>query len=153
MTISREPGGRTVLISGASKGIGRSLAERLAEQGDTVVGIARTPDATFPGLLYTADLSDRTATSVALQEISSAHRIDAVVNNVGLVRPQSLEDVTLDALDAVLDVNLRTAIRTSPGRAYWRCAGKGGAASSTSRAWSRSAPLRSAPRMPPLRRP
>jgi 3-oxoacyl-[acyl-carrier protein] reductase len=111
MTISREQGSRTVLISGASKGIGRSLAERLAEQGDTVVGIARTPDATFPGLLYTADLSDRTATSVALQEISSAHRIDAVVNNVGLVRPQSLEDVTLDALDAVLDVNLRTAIQ------------------------------------------
>jgi 3-oxoacyl-[acyl-carrier protein] reductase len=111
MTISREPGSRTVLISGASKGIGRSLAERLAVQGDTVVGIARTPDATFPGLLYTADVSDRTATSVALQEISSAHRIDAVVNNVGLVRPQSLEDVTLDALDAVLDVNLRTAIQ------------------------------------------
>ena len=111
MTISREQGSRTVLISGASKGIGRSLAERLAKQGDTVVGIARTPDATFPGLLYTADLSDRAATSVALQEISSAHRIDAVVNNVGLVRPQSLEDVTLDALDAVLDVNLRTAIQ------------------------------------------
>jgi NAD(P)-dependent dehydrogenase (short-subunit alcohol dehydrogenase family) len=35
-------------------------------------------------------------------------RIDAVVNNVGLVRPQTLEQVTLDA---VLDVNLRTAIR------------------------------------------
>ena len=51
MTISREQGSRTVLISGASKGIGRSLAEGLAKQGDTVVGIARTPDATFPGLL------------------------------------------------------------------------------------------------------
>jgi 3-oxoacyl-[acyl-carrier protein] reductase len=102
---------RTVLISGATKGIGRALAERLAEQGHKVVGIARTSDATFPGELCTVDLSDRDATSAALRDISSANRIDGVVNNVGLVRPQALEGVTLDALDAVLDVNLRTAIQ------------------------------------------
>jgi NAD(P)-dependent dehydrogenase (short-subunit alcohol dehydrogenase family) len=111
MTISKEQGSRTVLISGASKGIGRALAERLTGQGHKVVGIARTPDATFPGRLYAADLSDRAATSKALQEISSDNRIDAVVNNVGLVRPQSLEDVSLGVLDAVLDLNLRTAIQ------------------------------------------
>jgi NAD(P)-dependent dehydrogenase (short-subunit alcohol dehydrogenase family) len=102
---------RTILISGASKGIGRALAERLAKQGQHVVGIARTGDASFPGELRTVDLSDRDATSAALQDISSNNRIDAVVNNVGLVRPQALEQVTLDALDAVLDVNLRTAIQ------------------------------------------
>jgi NAD(P)-dependent dehydrogenase (short-subunit alcohol dehydrogenase family) len=102
---------RTVLISGASKGIGRALAERLAAQGHKVIGIARTGDATFPGELRTVDLSDRDATSAALRDISSATRIDAVVNNAGLVRPQTLEEVTLDALDAVLDVNLRTAIQ------------------------------------------
>jgi 3-oxoacyl-[acyl-carrier protein] reductase len=102
---------RTVLISGASNGIGRSLAERLTGHGHTVLGIARTGDATFPGRLYAVDLSDRAATSAALQDISSSNRIDAVVNNVGVVRPQSLEDVTPDALDAVLDLNLRTAIQ------------------------------------------
>lgn len=102
---------RTVLISGATKGIGRALADRLAEQGDKVIGIARTGDATFPGELRSVDLSDRDATSAALQDISSANRIDAVVNNVGMVRPQTLEQVTLDAVDAVLDVNLRTAIQ------------------------------------------
>jgi len=37
---------RTVLISGASRGIGRALAERMAEQGQKVVGIARTSDPT-----------------------------------------------------------------------------------------------------------
>jgi 3-oxoacyl-[acyl-carrier protein] reductase len=102
---------RTVLISGATKGIGRALAERLVEQGDQVVGIARTGDDTFPGDLHTVDVADRDATSAELQAISSVTRIDAVVNNVGLVRPQTLEEVTLDALDAVLDVNLRTAIQ------------------------------------------
>jgi 3-oxoacyl-[acyl-carrier protein] reductase len=102
---------RTVLISGASKGIGRALAESLAEQGHKVVGIARAGDATFPGQLHTVDLSDRISTSNALKEISCASRIDAVVNNVGLVRPQGLEDVTLDALDAVFDLNVRTALQ------------------------------------------
>jgi len=53
------------------------------------VGITRTDDATFPGQLYTADLSERTATSILLEEVSSANPVDAVVNNVGLVRPQS----------------------------------------------------------------
>jgi 3-oxoacyl-[acyl-carrier protein] reductase len=76
---------RTVLISGASKG--------------------------FPGELVAVDLSDRNATSEALREILSIDRVDAVVNNVGLVRPQTLEQVTLDAVDAVLDLNLRTAIQ------------------------------------------
>jgi NAD(P)-dependent dehydrogenase (short-subunit alcohol dehydrogenase family) len=102
---------RTVLVSGASKGIGRALAHRLAKRGDHVVGMARTDDPSFPGDLRTVDLSDREATSATLREIVSDHRIDAVVNNVGLVRPQLLEDVTLDALDAVLDVNLRTAVQ------------------------------------------
>ncbi|MEZ0053804.1 3-oxoacyl-[acyl-carrier protein] reductase [Mycobacterium sp. MAA66] len=102
---------RTVLISGASRGIGRALAEGLAAKGNRVVGIARAGDATFPGRLHTVDLSDRFATSIALQEIAFTNRIDAVVNNVGLVRPQALDDVTLDALDAVLDLNLRTAFQ------------------------------------------
>jgi 3-oxoacyl-[acyl-carrier protein] reductase len=102
---------RTVLISGASKGIGRALTQRLAESGHQVIGIARTGDATFPGELRTVDLADRDATSAALQDISSANRIDAVVNNVGLVRPEALEQVTLDALDAVLDLNLRAAVQ------------------------------------------
>jgi 3-oxoacyl-[acyl-carrier protein] reductase len=102
---------RTVLISGASKGIGRALTQRLAESGHRVIGIARTGDATFPGEMHTVDLSDRDATSAALQDISSANRIDAVVNNVGLVRPEALEQVTLDALDAVLDLNLRAAVQ------------------------------------------
>jgi len=76
-----------------------------------VVGIARTGDAAFPGELHTVDLSDRDATSTALHQISAVNQIVAVVNNVALVRPQSRGQVSLDALDEVLDVNLRTAIQ------------------------------------------
>jgi 3-oxoacyl-[acyl-carrier protein] reductase len=102
---------RTVLVSEAGEGIGRALADRLARRGDHVLGLALTDDPSFPGDLRLVDLSDRQATSARLREIVSDHRIDAVVNSAELVRPQALEDVTWDALDAVLDVNVRTAIQ------------------------------------------
>lgn len=102
---------RTVLISGATRGIGRALTHRLASRGDHVVGLARRYDPSFPGDLRSVDLSDREATSATLRGVVSEYRIDSVVNNVSLVRPQLLEDVTLDALDAVLDINVRTAVQ------------------------------------------
>ncbi|MER5521037.1 SDR family NAD(P)-dependent oxidoreductase, partial [Streptomyces sp. NPDC002763] len=40
---------RRVLITGASKGIGRALAEQLAGEGHTPVGIARSAPRSFPG--------------------------------------------------------------------------------------------------------
>jgi 3-oxoacyl-[acyl-carrier protein] reductase len=102
---------RTVLVSGANTAIGRALAHRLAGLGHRVVGIARTGCSGFPGDLHIVELSNRAATTAGLQQISATHRIEAVVNNVSLARPQPLEEVTLDALDEVLDLSLRTAIQ------------------------------------------
>ena len=102
---------RTFLITGASKGIGRALSECLAAAGHHVVGIARqADDPAFPGTLVALDLTDRDATQSALARLVSDHDFDGVVNNVGLVRPQRLGDITLEALDDVLRVNLHPAI-------------------------------------------
>lgn len=102
---------RTFLITGASKGIGRALSECLAAAGHHVVGIARqADDPAFPGTLVALDLADRDATQSVLARLVSDHDFDGVVNNVGLVRPQRLGDITLEALDDVLRVNLHPAI-------------------------------------------
>lgn len=101
---------RTFLITGASKGIGLALSTRLAADGHHVIGLARTAPNDFPGTFIPVDLSDNGATRATLDGIAQRYALDGVVNNVGLVRPASLADVTLSALDEVMRVNLHPAL-------------------------------------------
>ncbi|SAL10456.1 short chain dehydrogenase [Caballeronia sordidicola] len=101
---------RTFLITGATKGIGRALTERLLHAGHHVVGLAR--EATeFPGELIRVDLADRAATAAVLQDVSARYTLDGVVNNVGLVKPQRLGEISLDDLDDVFALNLHPAVQ------------------------------------------
>lgn len=105
---------RTFLITGASKGIGRALADQLAAAGHTVVGIARhAEDPSFPGVLVPVDLGDREQTAKALQALTQKYDFDGLVNNVGLVRQQILGEVDLDDFDAVIRVNLHSALQAT----------------------------------------
>lgn len=102
---------RTFLITGASKGIGLALAQTLADAGHCVVGIARqVENIDFPGTLVSVDLENRAATEQALAKLTEEYAFDGLVNNVGLVRPQLLGEVDLDDFDAVMRVNLHSAI-------------------------------------------
>ncbi len=103
---------RTFLVTGASKGIGLALAERLAAAGHRVVGLARGGASRFPGELVSADLSDRHATARVLAELTVRHAFDGVVNNVGLVRPQRLGEIELGDMDDVFALNLHPAVQT-----------------------------------------
>jgi 3-oxoacyl-[acyl-carrier protein] reductase len=104
---------RRVLITGASKGIGRSVAERLAAAGHRPVGIARRAAASFPGEFHVADLADRAATAAVLEAIDADGAVDAVVNNVGLVKLAPLGSIDLDHLGEMYDVNVRVAVQVA----------------------------------------
>ena len=102
----------TVLITGASKGIGRATVDELVAKGVQVIGIARSePDSSFPGAFYTADLADQTSTDKALQAIARDFEIDGLVNNAGLNYVERLDKVDLEHFRAVIEVNLRATIQ------------------------------------------
>ncbi|CAM4132984.1 SDR family oxidoreductase [Bordetella tumulicola] len=105
---------KCVLITGATKGIGWALTQRLADQGCHVVGIARNTDhIDFPGYLYGCDLADAGRTEEVLREIREKFPVDAIVNNVGVVLPQPLGGVDLASLYNVMDLNVRVAVQVT----------------------------------------
>jgi 3-oxoacyl-[acyl-carrier protein] reductase len=102
---------RRILITGASKGIGRAVADRVAAAGNIPVGVARTKPDDFPGDFVEVDLADRAATAEALQTILAAGPVDAVVNNVGFARFARIGSIDLDHLFDTYDLNVRTAVQ------------------------------------------
>jgi 3-oxoacyl-[acyl-carrier protein] reductase len=111
--------GRRALITGAARGIGRGIFERLAAEGARVVGSdvdGVTLEATSAGIAETgaevhsvvADVRepDDIAALVA-RTAESLSGLDIVVNNAGIQREAPSGTMSLDEWDAVLDVDLK----------------------------------------------
>ncbi len=101
-----------VLVTGATKGIGWAISQRLADRGCHVVGLARhTADIDFPGYLYACDLANAGETEEILRLIREKYPVDAIVNCVGPVLPEPLGEIDLASLYQAFDLNVRVAVQ------------------------------------------
>jgi len=118
----------TILLTGASRGIGAAARSALEARGCRVIGQATRP---APGLLaadFADPLAPQTLWETALEEAGGT--IDVLVNNAGLfaANPLDTSDITwLDGWEDTLRINLTSAAQLSRFAVrHWQAAGRGG---------------------------
>ena len=85
---------RSIVITGASKGIGRAAAEGLVAAGWEVIGVARHAPAKFPGQFVTTDLGDPEGTAELASILAGRGNVLGIVNNVGIAKHEQFEHLT-----------------------------------------------------------
>ena len=110
---------RTVVITGASSGIGRASALLFAENGWNVVAVGRNErdlamlrdeaqDKEGVVKIHLADLLEATQLErVIIETLGSFRQIDALVNAAGIILNGSIEDTSLEDWDKMMNINLR----------------------------------------------
>ena len=110
--------GRTALVTGSTRGIGRAIAESLAEAGARVAVVGRDQARAAEAAAaigngargFAADVGDVASILAMVEAVEKEFgQIDILVNNAGLTRDNILFRIKDDDWDAVLDANLRGA--------------------------------------------
>lgn len=98
---------RRVLVTGATKGIGRAIVDRLVKEYE-VVGVARSRPEDFPSevRLIQADLTDLDAVRDLAAQLGAEEPYHGIVNNFGLSPAASFMDTTLDILQVAYHSNV-----------------------------------------------
>ena len=97
------------IVTGAAQGIGAATTARLAAEGGIVIACdRRRQDVDGAAESYAVDVTDRAQVDAMVTAVLQRHgRIDVLVNNAGITKDARLVKMSIEAFDAVIDVNLR----------------------------------------------
>jgi len=106
---------KTAIVTGASRGLGRSICLRLAKQGVHVYGLARNQSDLEElqleiGTLFTPVVLDITNTSALLNWVngtfSKSNSPDILIQNAGIIHHGSIEETSIDRWNDVMNLNI-----------------------------------------------
>lgn len=114
--------GKTALVTGASRGIGKAIAEQLVSQGATVIGTATSQGGADNISAYLADngkgfalnVTDSDSISALFEAIKTEFgQIDILVNNAGITRDNLMMRMKEDEWDDIISTNLNSLFKIS----------------------------------------
>jgi len=103
----------TVIVTGASRGIGLYCAQQLHAEGYRVVGIARRFDGNPAYEVRTADVSDHSSLTAALRDLERNRSVYALINAAGIASMNLLLTTPSQTIKRIVETNLLGTIYTS----------------------------------------
>ena len=120
-----ELGGKTAIVTGAGRGIGRDISLRLAEEGCNLALVSRTGKQlekvkneieciNSKAIIFPGDISEKGSISKIIEEtMEHFNSIDILINNAAVLFPSDFMEITEEEWDKTMNINLKSAFLLS----------------------------------------